>query len=137
MTERTAEQTADAPRETSPHRRGGLGLSGKLLALTLLFVTVAEILIFVPSIANFRLNWLNDRLAAAHTAALVLDAAPSGMVPEPLARQILDSIDAQPFVARAETTRALQAGATGFPQIEHGSEGPYVEGSARLSRRSR
>ena len=47
---------------------------------------VAEVLIYVPSIANFRLNWLNDRLAAAHTAALVLDAAPSGMVPESLAQ---------------------------------------------------
>ena len=35
---------------------------------------IAEVLIYVPSIANFRLNWLNDRLAAAHTAALVLDA---------------------------------------------------------------
>ena len=57
--------------------------------LTVLFVMVAEVLIYVPSIANFRLNWLNDRLAAAHTAALVLDAAPSGMVPEKLAKQIL------------------------------------------------
>ena len=56
---------------------------------------VAEVLIYVPSIANFRLNWLNDRLAAAHTAALVLDAAPSGMVPESLAKQILDSIGAR------------------------------------------
>ena len=56
---------------------------------------VAEILIYVPSIANFRLNWLNDRLAAAHTAALVLDAAPSGMVPESLAKQILKSIGAR------------------------------------------
>ena len=55
---------------------------------------IAEVLIYVPSIANFRLNWLNDRLAAAHTAALVLDAAPSGMVPESLARQILDSVGA-------------------------------------------
>ena len=67
-----------------------VGLSGKLLLLTILFVMVAEILIYVPSVANFRLNWLNDRLAAAHTAALVLDAAPSGMVPESLANQILD-----------------------------------------------
>ena len=50
--------------------------------LTILFVMIAEVLIYVPSIANFRLNWLNDRLAAAHTAALVLDAAPSGMVPD-------------------------------------------------------
>ena len=33
---------------------------------------LVEVLIYVPSIANFRLNWFNDRLAAAHTAALVL-----------------------------------------------------------------
>ena len=59
-----------------------LGLSGKLLVLTILFVMIAEVLIYVPSIANFRFNWLHDRLSAAYTAALVLDAAPSGMVPE-------------------------------------------------------
>ena len=58
-----------------------LGLSGKLLLLTTAFVMIAEVLIYVPSIANFRIMWLQDRLAAAHTAALVLDAAPSGMVP--------------------------------------------------------
>ena len=48
------------------------GLSGKLLVLTVIFVMVAEVLIYVPSIANFRITWLNDRLAAAHTAALVI-----------------------------------------------------------------
>ena len=62
------------------------GLSGKLLLLTIPLVLIAEILIYVPSIANFRMNRLNDRLAAASTAALVLDAAPSGMVPDELAR---------------------------------------------------
>ena len=51
---------------------------------------IAGLLIYVPAIANFRINRLNDRLAAANTAALVLDAAPSGMVPDSLARQILD-----------------------------------------------
>ena len=66
-----------------------LGLSGKLLLLTIPLVMIAEILIYVPAIANFRMNRLNDRLAAANTAALVLDAAPSGMVPDSLARQIL------------------------------------------------
>ena len=72
--------------------RPGLGLSGKLLLLTTVFVMVVEILIYVPSIANFRIMWLKDRLAAARAAALVLDAAPSGMVPESLAQQILDGI---------------------------------------------
>ena len=89
--QRTALEPAEKPVAAPPSPgRPGLGLSGKLLGLSLLFVMVAEILIYVPSIANFRMNWLSDRLAAAHTAALVLDAAPSGMVPEELARQILD-----------------------------------------------
>ncbi|MFN3658718.1 MAG: sensor histidine kinase [Pseudolabrys sp.] len=70
---------------------------------------VAEVLIYVPSIANYRLNWLNDRLAAAHTAALVLDAAPSGMVPEGLAKQILDSIGARAVAMKMGTQRRLLA----------------------------
>ena len=86
-----------------------LGLSGKLLILTILFVMIAEVLIYVPSIANFRLNWLNDRLAAAHTAALVLDAAPSGMVPETLARQILGSVGARAVAMKMGTQRRLLA----------------------------
>jgi len=85
------------------------GLSGKLLVLTVLFVMIAEVLIYVPSIANFRLNWLNDRLAAAHTAALVLDAAPSGMVPESLARQILQSVGARAVAMKMGTKRRLLA----------------------------
>jgi len=48
------------------------GLSGKLLLLTILFVMVAEVLIYVPSIANFRNTWLMDRLTTAGVAASVL-----------------------------------------------------------------
>ncbi|MEJ2624029.1 MAG: HAMP domain-containing sensor histidine kinase [Pseudolabrys sp.] len=70
---------------------------------------VAEVLIYVPSIANFRLNWLNDRLAAAHTAALVLDAAPSGMVPEGLAKQILSSIGARTLAVKMGKERRMLA----------------------------
>src|SRR5580700_6288774 len=70
---------------------------------------LAEVLIYVPSIANFRLTWLNDRLASAHTAALVLDAAPSGMVPESLAKQILDSIGARALAMKMGQQRRLLA----------------------------
>src|SRR5215475_14612576 len=86
-----------------------LGLSGKLLVLTILFVMMAEVLIYVPSIANFRLSWLTDRLASAHTAALVLDAAPSGTVPESLSRQILDSIGAKAVAMKMGKQRRLLA----------------------------
>lgn len=104
---------ADSARIPTPHRSSmrwlGPGLSGKLLGLTLIFVMLAEVLIYVPSIANFRLNWLSDRLAAAHTAALVLDAAPSGMVPEDLARQILDSVGARAVAMKMGQQRRMLA----------------------------
>jgi signal transduction histidine kinase len=87
------------------------GLSGKLLVLTILFVMLAEVFIYVPSVANFRLTWLRDRLASAHTAALVLDAAPSGMVPDSLAQQILDSIGARAVAMKMGDQRRLLAAA--------------------------
>src|ERR1700691_2151251 len=79
----------------APVRAPRFGLSGKLLVLTILFVMIAEVLIYVPSVANFRDTWLNDKLATAYTAALVLDAAPNGVVSDALAKQILDSIGAR------------------------------------------
>jgi signal transduction histidine kinase len=94
-----------------------IGLSGKLLVLTILFVMLAEVLIYVPLIANFRMNWLNDRLAAANTAALVLDAAPSGMVPDSLARRILDSIGARAVAIKMDNQRRLLAIADVPPAI--------------------
>lgn len=95
------------------------GLSGKLLLLTIPLILIAEILIYVPSIANFRVNRLNDRLAAASTAALVLDAAPSGMVPDALARQILASIGARAVAIKSGQQRRLLA-ATDMPaKIDH------------------
>src|SRR6266545_1943628 len=103
-----------APALTNETDGGGrlpprLGLSGKLFILTILSVMIAEVFIYVPSIANFRLTWLNDRLAAAHTAALVLDAAPSGMVPDSLARQLLDSIGARAVAMKMGQTRRMLA----------------------------
>src|SRR6266850_1821907 len=104
--------------ENAPARWPRLGLSGKLLILTILFVMIAEVLIYVPSIANFRVNWLKDRLAAAHTAALVLDAAPSGMVPDSLARQILDSIGARAVAMKMGDQRRLLASSDVPPSID-------------------
>jgi signal transduction histidine kinase len=106
------------PNERLPSHAGPrFGLSGKLLVLTILFVMVAEVLIYVPAIANFRVNWLNDRLAAAHTAALVLDAAPSGMVPESLAKQILASIGARAVAMKMGNQRRLLAASDMPPEV--------------------
>src|SRR6202451_1669168 len=85
------------------------GLSGKLLVLTILFVMIAEVLIYVPSVANFRVVWLKDRLASGYTAALVLDAAPNGVVSDALAKQILDSIGARAVAMKMGKRRQLLA----------------------------
>src|SRR5450432_4379247 len=95
-----------SPRPLPPRR---LGLSGKLLLLTIPLVMIVGFLIYVPAIANFRMNRLNDRLAAANTAALVLDASPSGLVPDSLARQILTSIGARAVAMKMGQTRRLLA----------------------------
>jgi signal transduction histidine kinase len=92
-----------------PGKRHGPGLSARLLVLTILFVMLAEVLIYVPSIANFRRNWLNDRIAAAQTAALSLEAAPAGMVPPGLERRLLEQVGAATVAVRSGGARRLLA----------------------------
>jgi signal transduction histidine kinase len=98
---------ADGAPETKPAK--GLGLSTKLLGLTILFVLIAEVLIYIPSVANFRVNWLRDRLVAAQTAAFVIDAAPDGMIPRQLERDVLAQIGAMTISTRVGDTRRLLA----------------------------
>jgi len=84
-----------------------LGLPMKLLLLTVMFVMLAEVLIFVPSVANFRVNWLNDRLMAAHLAALAADAVPGGNVPPPFRDELLSTAEVQALAWRREGRRSL------------------------------
>jgi signal transduction histidine kinase len=65
------------------------GLPGKLLIITGVFVMVAQILIFLPSLASFRVNWLNDRINTAQVSALAADAVPSRDVPPALRNELL------------------------------------------------
>lgn len=78
------------------------GLSAKLLVLTMLFVMLAEIFIFLPSIARYRLDYLRGRLASAHLATLTLEATPDNMVGPELQRQLLDHARARMIVRRMQ-----------------------------------
>lgn len=69
-------------------------LSAKLLVLTVLFVMLAEVLIYTPSIARFRLSYLQERLSAAHLAALAVEAAPDRMVTAELEAKLLAHVGA-------------------------------------------
>lgn len=48
------------------------GLSTKLLLLTIAFVLLAEILIFLPSIGNYWIRWLDEKLMAGATVSVLL-----------------------------------------------------------------
>ena len=97
------------------------GLSAKLLVLTILFVMIAEVLIYVPSIANFRLSWLSDRVAVARTVALVLYAKPDEAetkLPEGVVQEILDSLGAKTVAMKMGNQRRLLA-VNDMPQSIH------------------
>jgi signal transduction histidine kinase len=83
------------------------GLSGKLLVLTVLFVMIGEVLIFLPSIANFRITWLKERIATAEIAALAADAAPGGQVSDALRHQLLKGAKVRVVALRRGDTREL------------------------------
>lgn len=85
----------------------GLGLSAKLLLLTLGFVMLAEVLIFVPSVANFRFNWLMDRLQGAQIASLAAEAAPDGKLPEMLREQLLMAAQVRGIAVKFKMRRLL------------------------------
>jgi signal transduction histidine kinase len=78
---------AESEQGTAKSRFGGL--SGKLLLLTIAFVMLGEVLIFLPSIANFRITWLKTRVAQAEIAALAVAAAPTHMLTGDLRSEIL------------------------------------------------
>jgi signal transduction histidine kinase len=64
-------------------------LSARLLVLTAAFVLLAEVLIYVPSIARFRKVYLDERIAAAHLATLSLEAAGERGIDGALADELL------------------------------------------------
>ena len=106
------------PKTERPPAEPWFGLSARLLAMTVVFVMVAEVLIYVPSVANFRRNWLNDRLAAAQVAALVLDAAPAESLPADLEKRLLEGVGARAVAVRGGGTRRLLAVSDMPPEVE-------------------
>ena len=75
-------------------------LSGRLLLLTVLFALIGEVLIFVPSIARFRMTYLQERVEAGHLATLALEAAPSGKLAPGLETRLLDHAMVEAVVLR-------------------------------------
>ena len=65
-------------------------LSARLLVLTIGFVMLAEVFIYAPSVATFRYNYLQNRIADSNIAVLALLATPDNMVGETLTAELLE-----------------------------------------------
>ena len=121
-------------------RARSLGLPGKLLILTTLFVMLAEILIFVPSVANHRVNWLTDRLRSAQLASLAADVSPEGTVSQGLRDELLRTAQVLAVALKRNDQRHLILATDPMPAIDAtydlsvtGPNAPNVGPSQRLS----
>lgn len=84
------------------------GLSGRLLRLTILFVLLAESLVFIPSLANLRLTWLEDRVVSATRVGLVIDGV-QNEVPAEIQKLTLHSLGVELIAIRKDDTSRLVA----------------------------
>ncbi|SMY06374.1 sensor histidine kinase [Flavimaricola marinus] len=86
-------------------RRPLNSLSGRFLILTTVFVMLAEVMIFVPSIARFREDYLNVRLERGQIASLVLLA--DDMIDAQLEQELLENAGVYNVVLRRDEVRQL------------------------------
>ncbi|MGO4682346.1 sensor histidine kinase [Hyphomicrobium sp. 2TAF46] len=106
--ERTAKTSlAGAPLRAVSRFWERRGLPTKLIILTAAFVLLAEALIFLPSIASYRVTWLQERLTAAQLAALTSDAFPGGQIPSALRADLLRTAQVRAIASRTEGERRM------------------------------
>ena len=86
-----------------------LGLSWRVLSLVVVAVMIAEVLLFLPSLARFRLAYMEQLIESGTLAALALDATPDNMVTEDVKRALLNNarVDAVVVVEKNRAKRAL------------------------------
>lgn len=80
-------------------------LSGRFLILTIIFVMLAEVLIFLPSVARFREDYLLLRLERAQIASLALLA--DEMISPDLEEELLRNAEVFNVVLRRDEARQL------------------------------
>src|ERR1700761_8458974 len=70
-------------------------LSGRLLLLTVFFVMIGEVLIFVPSVGQYYRELLGNHIESAELAVMHFTLPERNKLPEPLRTQILQRAGAE------------------------------------------
>jgi signal transduction histidine kinase len=91
-------------------------LSARLLVLTIFFVMLGEVLIFVPSVARFRMTYFENHLAAGHIAALSLEASQARQLDQALTDKLLAQVGAQGVALHRPNGAVLRLESTNPPR---------------------
>ncbi len=110
--------TPDIPPREPGKINSSRSLSSKVLVLTVTFVMIAEVLIFVPSVANFRMRWLQDRVNTAGVAAVVLANADAESLSRKMQDDILMATGAKAIALREEGVSRLLAVEEMPPEVD-------------------
>lgn len=84
-----------------------MGLSTRLMALTIGFVLLAEVLIYVPSISFFRLQYLDSKIASAQLASLAVEASQDNILSPVLEAELLTNAGVMAVALRRDSVRYL------------------------------
>lgn len=87
--------------------RPKIGLSGRLMVLTVAFILLSSVMIYVPSIAYFRLQYLNNKIAGAQIASLAVEGAQNNTLPVYLEAELLANADVLAVALRRDSARFL------------------------------
>ena len=118
--EPSAEVVPAGPPEHRFRQSVARGLSGRLLVLTIIFVMIAEVLIFVPSVANFRNVWLQGHLDTAEAASIVyLDDSGIMLSPEAQEHLLMATRSLQVSIRDGSVSRLMASGPAPGPVTEH------------------
>jgi len=122
-------------------RAPSFGLSWRIMGLVVAGVMTAELLLFLPSIARYRMAYLNQLIESGTLAALALDATPDNMVTEEVKRTLLNHarVDAVVLVEPNKPKRALlniapRPDMPSYNLMERGALGLIWDALAAMSR---
>ncbi len=93
------------------------GLSARLLVLTIFFVMLSEVFIYAPSIGRYRLVYMEERIAAAHLAALAMGSPEGVAMSTRLTAEILEHARSHRIVCRNTSEMATLVGEAS-PEID-------------------
>jgi len=93
-------------------------LSARLLVLTVLFVMLAEFLIWTPSVSRYRKSYMEESIAKAYLSLLALNAMPEKDPGRDLSNTLLFHTDAYGIVLNRPDSRVLMLGREMPPTVD-------------------